>query len=494
MPAWASDQGAGGDSLADRTARQRALVAAEARLASDPDDTAVRFNRACLLWELGRTDDARQAYLDLLGRTPHHAGALNNLGTLLYQTGYRTAARTAYGEAVARHPDDPAGHVNLGNLLAASGEPALARAHFETALRLAPDLAEAHQGLSHCLAEAGEHEAAERHRLLGYGRRPLTHLPYHGESRPVRLLQLVAAAGGNIPTAAILDNRVFAVTVLVADHFDPAQPLPPHDLVFNTIGDADLCAPALAAARRLLRKTGAPVLNPPARIQPTGRVAVARRLAGLPGVVAPRAALFPRRKLAGNGAAALLADAGFGLPLLLRSRGFHTGRHFVRVEAAAEIAEAVAALPGDEILAIACLDARGADGLARKYRVMMIDGRLFPLHLAISQDWKVHYFTADMAERPDHRAEEAAFLADMAGALGEKAMAGLEAICARLGLDYGGIDFGLNSAGDVLLFEANATMAILPPPADSRWDYRRAAIGDAIAAVARMLKGRVAQR
>jgi hypothetical protein len=32
----------------------------------------------------------------------------------------------------------------------------------------------------------------------------------------------------------------------------------------------------------------------------------------------------------------------------------------------------------------------------------------------------------------------------------------------------------LSTAGDVLLFEANATMAVKPPDADERWEYRRA--------------------
>ena len=81
------------------------------------------------------------------------------------------------------------------------------------------------------------------------------------------------------------------------------------------------------------------------------------------------------------------------------------------------------------------LDARGRDGGARKYRVMMIDGEIYPLHLAISGNWKVHYFTSDMADRPDHRQEELAFLSDMRGVLGNKAMTGLAAIRDALGLD-----------------------------------------------------------
>jgi len=69
-------------------------------------------------------------------------------------------------------------------------------------------------------------------------------------------------------------------------------------------------------------------------------------------------------------------------------------------------------------------------------------------------------------------------------------MAALEAIEKTLGLDYGGIDFGLNTQGDILLFEANATMAIVPPGADKRWDYRRPAVERICRAVGKMLLGR----
>ena len=60
--------------------------------------------------------------------------------------------------------------------------------------------------------------------------------------------------------------------------------------------------------------------------------------------------------------------------------------------------------------------------------------------------------------------------------LGPRAMAALAEIQKTMGLDYAGIDFGLNARGDVLLFEANATMTVLPPRTDQRWDYRRAAV------------------
>jgi len=207
----------------------------------------------------------------------------------------------------------------------------------------------------------------------------------------------------------------------------------------------------------------------------------------LPGVIAPRTVAMARDLLAGPGGAAGVADHGFAFPLLLRSPGYHTGRNFILVQDASDLGEAATGLPGDDLLVIAYLDARGDDGNARKYRVMMIGGQIYPLHLAISRNWKVHYFTSDMAEKPDHRAEESRFLTDMPAVLGDKAMAALQRISEVIGLDYAGVDFALAPNGDLLLFEANATMVIAVPDSHERWAYRRAAIRRIIDAVVSMI-------
>ena len=184
---------------------------------------------------------------------------------------------------------------------------------------------------------------------------------------------------------------------------------------------------------------------------------------------------------------ALAAAGDLSFPLLLRSPGFHTGRHFVYVENHAVLPEALASLAGEEVLVIQYLDARGADGMARKYRVMFVDGVAYPLHLAISADWKVHYFSADMARNAAFREEERLFLKNMPAMLGTRAMAALEQIGAVLDLEYAGIDFALTPDGSLLLFEANATMVVFPPGPEPMWDYRRAAINDVMEAATRML-------
>jgi hypothetical protein len=157
------------------------------------------------------------------------------------------------------------------------------------------------------------------------------------------------------------------------------------------------------------------------------------------------------------------------------------------VRTADELADVAEGLPGRDLLAIEYLDARGVDGDVRKYRAVAVDGKLYPVHLAIAPQWKVHYFSAEMTDRADHRDEEAAFLEDMAAIVGERGMRGLEGIVATMGLDYAGVDFGLDSAGTVLVFEANATMAVYPPEDGEPWGYRRRAVDRVIAAVRAML-------
>ncbi|MGI4975402.1 MAG: tetratricopeptide repeat protein [Janthinobacterium lividum] len=464
-----------------RQAAEQELRLAEQRLARTPGSADARLERARLLDRLGRPE-VRDAYLAVLAIDPAHRETLLRLGALLAATGFTTAARTVLARAVDARPDDANARTALGHLLRAAGETDAARGHYEAALRSDPAQPEAHQGLSYLLDGIDE-AAAEHHRTLGFTGRALTTRPFRGTHSPVRVLQLVSARGGNVPTAALLDDATFLTHSIVAEYAAPGLALPPHDLVFNAIGDAERCGIALRHAAALLARTDAPVINPPARITPTTRAGNAA-LGRLEGVTTPRIATLPRAALAPG------LPAGFPCPVLLRSPGYHTGQNFVRLENAGDLDAALRALPGDTLTLIEPLDARGADGAWRKYRIMLVGGAILPLHLAISPQWKVHHFTADMHDRPAHREEEAAFLGNMAGVLGAPAIAALRRIGDALALDYGGIDFALGPRGEVLLFEANATMTVAMPPADPVWSYRRSAVADVLEAVRALLLGR----
>jgi glutamate/tyrosine decarboxylase-like PLP-dependent enzyme len=491
-----------------RTQWEAELQEIEYLLAADPNCVELRFRRASLLGELGRLADARNDYVKVLEHEPGHKAAWNNLGGVLIATGHREAAQIAFKEAVARHPSDPVCRVNYGNFLLEESESRLthgreeealqlkrqARAHFEEALRVQPGCEKAHEGLSYLLGDLGEEESAAQHRREAFRNRSVIPMPYRGAERPVTILQLVSTLGGNVRLQPFLDDRIFQLSIVVPEFYDLKTSLPDHQLAINGIGDAEVSPGALAAANSVLALTTAPVINPPAAVLSTTRSNNAKRFAGLPGIITPFTATLSRDRLSGPDAADLLAGLGFTFPLLLRAPGFHTGRHFLRVDTCDSLPTALAELPSRELLVMQYLDAWGRDGKTRKYRAMMIGGKIYPLHVAISNHWKIHYFTAEMAECVEHRAEDAAFLEDMPGVLGPRAVQALEQIQSILGLDYAGIDFGLNIKGEVLLFEANATMLVAAPGGDARWNYRRAAYKRIVDAVQNMLLEKASAR
>jgi hypothetical protein len=442
-------------------------------------EVELRVERALLLAFLGLELEARNDHFRVLELDETHRTNLLELGRLLAKTGNHKAAQIVYAQSVTHHPNDLVGLVNLGSVTLQLGDSAGARERYEAALAIDPEFVEAHGGMYYALKGLGEFGAAVRHAQKAFGRKNLFAAPYRGDGPAIPVILLVSSTGGNTPVERLLDETVFQTYIVVADFFDPNTPLPEHRLIFNGIGDVEVATEALIAAENLIAQSRARVLNAPSAVLATSRAGNASRMRSLPGVVTAKTRLYPYALLAGAGGARALSEGGFSFPLLLRVPGLHMGEHFVEVAGANQLAAEVAALPGAgregaELLAIEFLDARGADGCVRKYRAMFVDGKIYPLHLAISSKWKIHYFSADMAERPDHRAEEQRFLQDMAGFLGPKAMKGLAAIQEALGLDYGGIDFGIGPDGDVLLFEANATMVVEQPADDPRWEYRRA--------------------
>jgi glutathione synthase/RimK-type ligase-like ATP-grasp enzyme len=338
------------------------------------------------------------------------------------------------------------------------------------------------------LAIEGDAATSLRHQraALGEGANAVrTQAPLGAGRNPPRLLLLTSEE--QLFAAQRRADETFELTTLVVERFDPPSKLPHHHAIWNTISDADRNAAALRRALAILSGRSAPVINHPGAVLATARAHLWRVLGDLEGVVTPKVAAFPQDALRSRDAAEMLAAQGFGWPLLLRAPGYHSGQHFVKVDAPDALAEAASALPASELLAIEYAETRCPDRNFRKFRVLVVDGTLYPVHVAISRDWKVHYFSADMAERAEHRAEDAAFLEGFETVVGPAAAEALRAIAARLKLDYGGIDFALDARGRVVVFEANATMTLPAPPRGAAWDYRRTPVKRILDATRRML-------
>jgi Flp pilus assembly protein TadD len=485
---------------------QDALPAAEALyrryLAVYPDDGFALHRLGCALQRRGNDAAACLFFTRAVAVQPGHAPTFNDFGAALYRLGDAERALAAFDRAVILDPTSATAHCNRGKLLAAMHRPEDAAAAFRLVFDLDPRSASDWQDRATACLQLGEHAAAEaacrraiachdpnkaatglaarlllaevleqahrtdeaRRERSEVGRRQgVVTQSCLGPATEARILLVGGSGLCNLPTDFLIDRTRFEIVTLYLPPADEAGPnraqrvagLPPVDIAFNIVGDADAGAPFLGQADALLRCLPGPVLNPPRLVPPTRRDRLAVLLADIPGLVAPAVIRVTRSELI---AGADTVHERLEPPLLIRPAGSHGGVDLVRVETRAQLADAVAAAPAADYYVSEYCDYRSPDGWFRKYRLVFVDGEIFPVHLAINAGWLVHYWRADMAGWMQR--EEEAFLADYRTVFAGPADAALRSVAGRLGLDFGGIDCAMLQDGRVLLFEANATMLV----------------------------------
>src|ERR1019366_9408668 len=148
-----------------------------------------------------------------------------------------------------------------------------------------------------------------------------------------------------------------------------------------------------------------------ANIRALTRDGVAAAMAGASEVLAPVAARLNRDDLAAI-AAGNCPPCAF--PLLVRPIASHAGAGLAKLDEASALPAYLAEQAEDRFYVTPFVDYSGADGLYRKQRIVLIEGRPFICHMAVSEHWMVHYMNAGMTESAEKRAEEARFMADYA--------------------------------------------------------------------------------
>lgn len=83
----------------------------------NPGHAELLFQRACLLWDIDRTEDAIEQFEQLLGSGDESAEARNNLAVLYANKGELLRARNELERALELRPDYPQARENLGNVL-----------------------------------------------------------------------------------------------------------------------------------------------------------------------------------------------------------------------------------------------------------------------------------------------------------------------------------------------------------------------------------------
>jgi tetratricopeptide (TPR) repeat protein len=394
-------------------------------------------------------------------------------------------AIAAFRDGIAQFPDVAALHQNLAQTLYESGDNAGAISEHRTALGIEESVA-SRLALYELLQIAGDRDGAlENQRAALERRRLFSHVAPH-EQRSVLCLCAPGDWQANIPVDFLFDHDTTTVhkLFLTDEHHASTDTVPPHDVIWNIIAESPAAIAYLALAQYFVRKHRKPALNAPARVVRTARPLLAQTLSGTSARVAPVEILDPEHLQCG--------DTSLAFPIIARPIGSHAGYGLERLETPADCASYVKRHPADRYFVSPFVDYASGDGYYRKYRIVYVDGAPYPVHLAISPDWMIHYYNAPMDEHQWMRDEEAAFLEDPRRAFEGAKFEAIVRIGTAVGLEYFGIDCGIDREGNVLVFEADAAMLVHTSDPAERYPYKHRFVPRIYRAVERMIDRRKA--
>jgi glutathione synthase/RimK-type ligase-like ATP-grasp enzyme len=296
----------------------------------------------------------------------------------------------------------------------------------------------------------------------------------------LRLLAFVVPGDfmANTPLEFLLDGSDVSLDKVFVGA-GPVQEIPDHDVAIVAIGESDENRAALQHVEQLVRQWPRPVLNRPERIAKLSRDNAASLLQGLPGVAMPTSQRIGREALC-------RADIAF--PIIVRPVGSHAGKGLVKLDHAAALKAHLQEHGEAEFYVSPFVDYRGSDGLFRKYRIVLTNGRPWICHLAISDHWMVHYLNAGMYSDAAKREEEARAMQHFDTEFARRHAAALRAVCARLGLDYFGLDCAETPDGKLLIFEADVAMIVHAMDSPDMFPYKQEQMGKVFAGFRDMLR------
>ena len=298
--------------------------------------------------------------------------------------------------------------------------------------------------------------------------------------QPARLTLLMLCVPGDIsentPLDCLLENSDVDLIFYYVSPDDPlALPVPEHDAVFVATCESDGNRKTLAALAQSLAHWPRPVINKPQFIPSTGREAASKLLQDAPGLLIPPTLHASRSLLLDISAGNIQLSeqfAGCDVPIIVRPVGSHAGRDLARIASAPELAAYLSTVQDEEFFISPFIDYSGKDGLFRKFRVVLVDGKPYASHMGISSNWMIHYVNAGMYEDAAKRAEEGAFMEHFDD-FASRHHAALDAIYQRTRLDYLCIDCGETRDGHLLIFEIDHTMVVHAMDPEQLFPYKQ---------------------
>jgi hypothetical protein len=327
----------------------------------------------------------------------------------------------------------------------------------------------------------------------------LFRLPCRTKTPRLRVLALAAATdmGSNTPIEFLLEDSGIELMVLyVIGEADLPVQLPAHDIAIVIASDSEDCRQALAKIDAVAARWPRPLLNQPKQIGNLDRDKLYRLLDGIEGLVIPatvRAARAQLSKTAQSVEALAEISGDLAFPAIIRPCGSHAGVGLARIDDAQAMQRYLEGSEAQTFFVSRFVDYASEDGLFRKYRVVFVDGKPYACHMAIADRWDIWYLNAGMLGDAGKRLQEATFMSTFDIGFGRRHRTALEAMAARIGLDYFIVDCAETKDGALLIFEADNTAVVHNMDPAAIFPYKPPQMRKIFDAFVAMLEHRVAK-
>jgi hypothetical protein len=325
------------------------------------------------------------------------------------------------------------------------------------------------------------------------------HPPSIPTARPIKLLAFIAPGDfmANIPIEFLLENSDAILDMLyIVPGVPLPHPLPDHDLALVAVAESSANQAVLQEIATIIKSWPRPVLNLPDQIARLTRNGTWELLKSAPGISIPMHARVTRTALVQIASGDpriedILTNSAF--PIIVRPIDSHAGEGLSKLDDQGAISSYLAKRIEREFDVAPFIDYQSADGLFRKYRIVLIEGKPYACHMAISDHWMIHYLNAEMRERPERRAEEAKFMAEFDFDFAVRHTTALSAIAERIDLHYIPFDCGETHDGKLLIFETGTNMIVHAMDPPDLFPYKRPQMDKVFGAFQSMLRKHAAQ-
>jgi len=285
--------------------------------------------------------------------------------------------------------------------------------------------------------------------------------------QPAKIRLLVLSTSGDLAENTPIDCLLEGWDIDLIFYYFNESPI-----VWDSLPDFDIVLVAscysitnqalLKNLSKQLKNCPKPVLNQPQFIVNTERSKASQILQPIPGLLMPPTESIHRDDLMNIATLKDTLNTYFNwakFPLILRPIDSDAGKDLEKINTPEAIISYLNRVKDASFYLSNFIDYADPQGLYTKIRIVLIAGKAFVCHLAITTDWKIHYLNAQMDQSSEKRDIEQKFMENFDQFI-QKHKIALEGIYQQSGLDYIGIDCAEMPTGELLIFEIDHDMIV----------------------------------